>query len=348
MRKLLRTTTALLIIFTLLLCGCASGGKAADTSSSGEVYGFEPVTEIKQGQKNIYVILKVMTSQYWQDIVKGIAEAGKELDCNVYVGGPAGEGDWEGQEKLIDEAVNEHKADAFVIAPANSSMLIDKISGIYKSGTPVVLVDTIINSEDFDTCFMTDNLQAGEYAAKEMLRHLTESGLSKEEPASIAMQIGSTSSQTIIDRIAGFNQYWAVNAPGNWKVLDEVKINDGDKQKAKQNCIDFLEAYPDIKGFFGCNNSSTVGFVNGIKEKNRNDLVLVGFDYADETAELVASDEYRAATMVQNQYDMGYKGLKEAVDAANGIRSEYKFVDTGIVVINRDNYKQYEAEVKNR
>ena len=52
--------------------------------------------------------------------------------------------------------------------------------------------------------------------------------------------------------------------------------------------------------------------------------------------------------MVQNQYDMGYKGLKEAVDAVNGIRSEYKFVDTGIVVINRDNYKQYEAEVKNR
>ncbi|MBQ9518432.1 MAG: substrate-binding domain-containing protein, partial [Firmicutes bacterium] len=199
--------------------------------------------------------------------ISGATDAGNELDCNVYIGGCLVEGDWKTQDKLIEQALNERKADAFVIAPASSSAQLDTIGDIYKSGKPVILVDTIINSEDYNTCYMTDNLQAGELAAKEMLSRLISSGLSEDESASIAIQIGSTSSQTIIDRLAGFNQYWAVNAPENWTVLDEVKLNNGNKDKAKQNGVDFLSDYPDLKGFFGCNNSSTVGFVSALKER---------------------------------------------------------------------------------
>ena len=346
-KKFLRTFFAAFILgAAVLMTGCGSGKDSP--AETAEVQGFEPVTQIKDGQKNVYVILKVMTSQYWQDIIDGITKAGLDSGCNVYVGGPLGEGDWEDQAKLLDEAVNEHKADAVILSPASSSALVGKIGEIYKNGTPVILVDTIINGEDYNTCYMTDNLQAGGLAAEEMLDQLISSGLSEEDSASIAIQITSTSSQTVIDRLAGFNSYWSVNAPENWKVLDEVKLNNGDKEKAKQNCIDLLEAYPDIKGFFGCNNSSTVGFVNGLNEKGREDVVLVGFDYADETAALVASDKHRVSTIVQNQYNMGYDGLMNAVDIINGGQSDYKFVDTGAVVINHGNYKQYEAEVSKK
>lgn len=345
MNKILYTVFGVCALSLMVLLSGCGGGKAAVESPTSEIQDFEPVTEVKDGQKNIYVILKVMTSQYWQDIIHGITDAAKEVDCNVYVGGVLGEGDWVGQKKLIDRVLDEGNADAFVVAPSSSSMLAESIGQIYTSGKPVVLVDTIINGENFDTCFMTDNIIAGELEAQEVLKQMADLGVSKEKPADIAIQIPSTSSQTIIDRLAGFNQYWAVNAPGNWRVLDEVRLNDGDKEKAKQIAVDLLEKYPDIKCFLGCNNSSTVGFVNAIKEKDRSDILMVGFDYADETAELVASDRFRAATLVQNQYDMGYKGLKQTVDILNGGKPEYKFVDTGVVVVNHDNYKQYEAEV---
>jgi ribose transport system substrate-binding protein len=125
-------------------------------------------------------------------------------------------------------------------------------------------------------------------------------------------------------------------------VLDEVKLNDGDKERAKQNCLDFLQNYPNIKGVIGCNNSSTIGFVNGLNETGRDDVVLIGFDYADETATFISDENHYASTMVQNQYNMGYMGLEHALQILDGEKNEYKFVDTDLAVVNRLNQAEYE------
>lgn len=333
--------TIILILCVFVLAACTKQGKNT-VDEVAVVHDFEPVTDVKDGRHDIYVVLKVMTSQYWQDIIDGVRDAGEELDCNVYVGGPEGEGDWQSQQVLLNKAVDELGADAIILSPASSSGLTEEMDEIVQKNIPVILVDTIVNNQSFDTCYMTDNLQAGELAAEEMIRQLKADGVSESENASIAIQITSTSSQTVIDRLAGFNQYWAANAPANWSVLDEVKLNNGDKERAKQNCIDFLTQYPDLKGMFGCNNSSTVGFVNGLTEKDVHNVALVGFDYADETAALIADETRHASTIVQNQYHMGYAGLKNAVEIIEGKPSDYKFVDTGTVVINRDNQQEYE------
>jgi ribose transport system substrate-binding protein len=330
---------SLLLILTLFGCG-----KAEDSTSSDEAdyFDFEPITEIKDGRKNIYVVLKVMTGQYWESLAQGIADSGNENNCNVYLGGPIGEGDWETQDKMLRTAVDSG-ADAIMLSPANSTALSSVISEIHNKGIPVILVDTILNDTSiFDTCYMTDNLQAGGIAASEMLRQLKQGGASEKDKLQVAIQITSVSSQTVIDRLAGFNQYWSANAPANWTVLDEVKLNNGAKDKAKQNCIDFLNEYPDIKGVFGCNNSSTIGFVNGLTEENRDDVALVGFDYADETAAFISS--HNAATIVQNQYNMGYDGLKQALDMLNGEAADYKFIDTGTLEVNKDNQADYESK----
>ena len=337
------------ILFLLLLCivlpagGC--GKEPVEETTDKEYFEFEAVTEINPGRPDVYVVLKVLTSQYWQDIVRGVTDAGNDCGANVYIGAAIGEGDWEIQQSLMEEAVY-RGADAIILAPGSSSSLTPYAREIREKGIPVILVDTILNdTNSFDTCYMTDNLRAGELAAEEMLLLLKESGLSENEPASIAVQITSVSSQTVIDRLAGFNQYWSANAPKSWVVLDDVGLNNGDSQLAKQNCIDMLETYPDIKGVFGCNNSSTVGFANGLTEANRTDVILIGFDYADETAQLVASPDWCAATVVQSQYDMGYDGLMTAILIIKGETAEYKFVDTGTLVIDENNYLTYEQSL---
>lgn len=334
---------AFLLCIQSVVSGC--GNETPEQSAAPAYYEYEAVTEIKDGQPDIYVVLKVLTSQYWQDIVAGIRDAGTEAGCNVYVGAAAGESDWESQKFLLEEA-EQAGADAVILAPGNSSALSETVSSLHSQGVPVILVDTILNDTDsFDTCYMTDNLQAGELAAEEMIRLLRENGISEDASVNIAIQITSASSQTVIDRLAGFNQYWSANAPKKWIVLDEVKKNDGDSSIAQQNCMDFLEAYPDVKGVFGCNNSSTVGFVNGLTQTGRQDVILVGFDYADETARLVESEDWQASVVVQSQYYMGYDGLMEAVEILNGHAPEYKFVDTGTRVINHENYLTYEQSI---
>ena len=333
-----------IIILTLALTGCGSK-KINEDSQSGTIFPFEAVTPVKEGQKNIYVVLKVLNSQYWQDIVKGVTESGLENSCNVYVGASEGEGDYMAQTELLNTALDEG-ADAIILAPASSSSLSDNLVDIRNMGIPVILVDTIMNDTNtFDTCYMTDNHTAGQLAAEEMIHLLKETGVAEDQKAQIAIQITSVSSQTIIDRLAGFNQYWAKNASKNWTVLDEIKLNNGDKDKAKENCRQFLKDYPDLKGVFGCNNSSTIGFVTGLKESGETGVVLVGFDYADETAEFIKNKDTNAATIIQNQYDMGYESIVRALEILSGSKNEYKFIDTGVRAINEENQEEYEESL---
>lgn len=335
-------------LLSAFAAGCQSNKneQSAADSNYGEYIPFEAVTEITSGRDDVYAVLKVVKSQYWQDIIDGMTDAANEKGFNLYVGGCVAESDYAVQEQMLEEA-RKRGAEAIILAPGNSNELVEPVKRIYKSDIPVILVDTILNGEDYDICFMTDNIQAGEMEAEEVIRLMRENGVRDYDNAEIAIQITSESSQTVIDRIAGFNQYWSVYAPPTWKLVDEIKINDGDVEKAKQNCIDFINEYPNLKAVVGCNNSSTVGFVNGLKETGRTDIVLGGFDFADETAELIESDDWRASTVVQRQYNMGYDGALTAFDLINGKSADYKFVDTGVLIVNSDNYDSYVKGVNN-
>lgn len=326
----------LLLTAALLLClfGCSENSTIPAKALSYEE--FSPVTEVIEGNRNIYLVLKSFQSQYWQQVVQGAVDAGSSLNCNVYLGGTYFETGLEFQKKLLNEAVEKH-ADAIILAPLDSSLLIDTVQNIRSRGIPVILIDTILNSSEYDACYMTDNLQAGELAAQEMLRQLELSGVSKDAPAQIAIQVGSTGSQTIVDRLAGFSQYWSQHAPAQWTVLDDVQCNNGDTDAATRFCLEYLESYPDLKGVFGCNNGSTIGFARGLMETERTDIAIVGFDYSDEIAQLISSEQYSASAIVQQQYHMGYLGIERAVLILNGHPSPQKFIDTGVCVVNSDN-----------
>lgn len=327
-------------------CQNSENEQSAADNGLGEYIPFEAVNETVSGRDDVYAVLKVVKSQYWQDIIDGMTQAANEKGFNLYVGGCVVESDYDVQAQMMEEA-KKRGAEAIILSPANSNELVEPVKRIHDSDIPVILVDTILNGDDYDTCFMTDNLQAGAMEAEEVIRLMRENGVMDYEDAQIAIQIASESSQTIIDRIAGFNQYWSVYAPPTWELIDDIKVNDGDAKKAKQNCLDFIEEYPNLKAVVGCNNSSTVGFAVGLKESGRTDIVLGGFDFADETAELIKSEDWKAATVVQRQYNMGYDGALTAFELINGASSDYKFSDTGVLIVNSENYDSYVKEVNN-
>lgn len=308
------------------LAACGGSSTAASTASSAV-----------EGEKTIYVIVKVLGNQYWSVLQAGAEQAGKDLGCNVVVVGTALESDIEGQLTLLQNAVSA-QADGVVIAPLDSVSLDAPITEAYKSGMPIVLVDTVIKSDNYSAALMTNNVEAGKTAAEEMLLRLREKGLSETEEAQIAIQIGSTGSQTITDRVNGFKEAWAASAPAAWTILaDDIKVNDGDISKAVGFCQDFLTTYPNIKGMFGPNNGSTVGFVTGLTEAKRTDVTMIGFDFSSEIETMIRSGQYDVASVVQRQYYMGYDGVKTALELANGGTVAEKTIDTGVLLVSAEN-----------
>lgn len=308
------------------LAACGGSSTAASTASSAV-----------EGEKTIYVIVKVLGNQYWSVLQAGAEQAGKDLGCNVVVVGTALESDIEGQLTLLQNAVSA-QADGVVIAPLDSVSLDAPITEAYKSGMPIVLVDTVIKSDNYSAALMTNNVEAGKTAAEEMLLRLHEKGLSENEEAQIAIQIGSTGSQTITDRVNGFKEAWAASAPAAWTILaDDIKVNDGDISKAVGFCQDFLTTYPNIKGMFGPNNGSTVGFVTGLTEAKRTDVTMIGFDFSSEIETMIRSGQYDVASVVQRQYYMGYDGVKTALELANGGTVAEKTIDTGVLLVSAEN-----------
>lgn len=365
MRKRLSAVilAAAMVIGALTGCGSA-GSKTAETTAAASVAetikeaaaesttaektaessGDAAAANTDNSDKTIYVIVKVLGNQYWSVLQAGAEQAGKDLGCKVVVVGTALESDIEGQLTLLQNAVSAQAA-GIVIAPLDSVSLDAPITEAYNSGIPVVLVDTVTKSDNYSAALLTNNVEAGKTAAEEMIRRMKESGLSEDETAQVAIQVGSTGSQTINDRVKGFNEYWDANAPEKWEVLNnDIKVNDGDISKAVGFCQDFLTTYPDLKAVFGPNNGSTVGFVTGLTEAKRTDVTMIGFDFSAEIETMIRSGEYDVASVVQKQYYMGYDGVKEALELANGGTVKEKTVDTGVVLVDNKNVDDPEVQ----
>ena len=135
----------------------------------------------------------------------------------------------------------------------------------------------------------------------------------------------------------------ALFCPGN--ALIEALPGNVDKALGLELSQKAMQEVSDLKGFISCNNSSTLNAAEAISASKRKDVALVGFDYAKETAALIANPECKVVSIVQNQYAMGVESVKKAVELAGGAQAEQLNVDTGIKVVNSANYKQYEAEL---
>lgn len=330
---------------SLLACIWLSGCEN-NTSDNEEVKitkDYIPMTDIVESRPDVYVIVKSMNSSYWDVVIQGTKQAGLDMDCNIYVEGSNLETEWKLQEEYIKLAM-ERGADAIILGPDNTVRLSDAVDMVHAAGIPIIIVDTIVNSQNYDVCYMTDNLLAGEAAAKEMLRLLHAKGYADEDKVTVAIELGAKASQTINERLAGFCQYWTKYAPAVWSLIDEIKCNDGDEEYAVTVSTEVLKEHPDICGVFGTDNASTMGFSSALMETDMDDVILVGFDYSPEAAALIEENKVDVAIVLQRQYDMGYLGVKSALELINGGENSLKFIDTGVAVLNRDNFDTKEIQ----
>ena len=338
-RLIITSLLITILIVAFLFSGCSNVSKYAKSKSekaSGEsaVVDYTCVSKPKS-EKKIYVILKNYHGDYWKTVIEGIERAAKEIDAGVYLGGIDNETDIDGQISLMEKAVKEG-ADGILLAPANSNSLVDSCEKVRKKKIPVVLIDSSINSTEFDVCYMTDNIDTGEMAAQEMLTMLHDAGNSPQEPLAVGILLSSDASQAMVNRVSGFLDYWAKYAPTKWEITKDIALNGGDVKKAESDAAKLLKKNENIKEIYGCNNTSTVGIAKTLTKQKRTDIVMVGFDMAEETKQFIKDPDYRGVSLMQKQDQMGYLGIGTLNSLINGKKSEQKYFDTGVIMIDSD------------
>lgn len=326
------------LVLSCCLAGCFgyadSGGDSEQTDGESAVVEYTCISK-PESEKKIYVILKNYHGDYWKTVIEGISKAAKEIDAAVYLGGIDNETDISGQIALVNEAVKKG-ADGIMLAPASSMELVDSCEKVRESKIPLVLIDSSINSTEFDACYMTDNMEAGKMAAKEMLDMLKEQGNSSLEPLEVGIMLSSDTSQAMVNRISGFLEYWTNYAPSQWGIAKEIYLNGGDVRKAQSDASKLLKKNENIKGIFGCNNTSTIGITNTLLKEKRTDIAMVGFDMAEETKQIIQNTDYHAVSLLQKQDQMGYLGMQSLDSLIKGENSEQKYFDTGVIMIDSD------------
>jgi ribose transport system substrate-binding protein len=180
------------------------------------------------------------------------------------------------------------------VDPANQTAMIDK--GAAKA--LIVTQDSDAPKSKRSFYVGTDNVAAGRQAG-ELIKKAVPNG------GSIMLFVGKRDAQNAKERIQGVEETLKGT---NIKILD-VRTDDTDRVRAKQNVADTLVKNPDIACLVGLWSYNGPAILNAVKDANKIGKVkIVTFDEENDTLQGV-KDGAIEATVVQNPYEFGRQAV---------------------------------------
>lgn len=285
----------------------------------------------------IAVIVKTVNSTFWQNVQKGadaaIADAKGEHTMTFQ--GPASESAIADQVNMVENAVN-RKVDAILLAPSDPDALVPAVKKAWEARIPVVIIDSQLASgaEKYYQSFLsTDNKKAGELAAKALIDKVGTTG-------KIAVMSYVAGAGSEIGRVGGFTDY--IKANSKLEVVGPF-YSQSQMATALNQTTDVLAANSDLKGIFGANEPTAIGMGRAIKQAGKTGKVIaIGFDGNQDLQEFV-KDGTLEAIVVQGSYQMGDMGVAALLKLLKKEKVE-KTIDTGVVVVTKDNVDKPEAK----
>lgn len=285
----------------------------------------------------IAVIVKTVNSTFWQNVQKGADAAIKEVGGGntMTFQGPAAESAIADQVNMVENAVNRGVA-GIVLAPSDPDALVPAVKKAWEARIPVVIIDSMLakGAEQYYQSFLaTDNRKAGELAAKALIDKV-----GKEGKIAVMSYVAGAGSE--IGRVGGFTDY--IKANSKLQIVGPF-YSQSQMATALNQTTDVLAANADLKGIFGANEPTAIGMGRALKESGKAGKVVgVGFD-GNQDLQSFVNDGTLAAIAVQGSFQMGELGVKTLSKILKKEKVE-KFVDTGVVVVTKDNIDKPEAK----
>ena len=266
---------------------------------------FKKLSKEFEREKVIAVIPKGTASMWWEVVHSGANKAGQELGYSISWVGPEQETDREKQIQVVDDALV-MKVMAIVLGPNDKKALVRPVHKIKEAGIPCVIIDSAVdaNSNDYVSFVATDNFLGGSDAARCLGKALNGQG------NVILIKFVQNSASTDA-RADGFKKTLANEFP-NIKIVDE-QYTLGTPEDARQKTGDMLVRNQNVSGLFAVNQPSSVGAYKALQAQG---IEEGGVE----------------ALVVQNPFEIGYQGVKAAVDAIDGKEVPKKMPISSMIV----------------
>jgi ribose transport system substrate-binding protein len=273
----------------------------------------------------IAVIPKGTAHSFWQSIKAGADAAGAEEGVEIVWQGPDKENDITSQVNLVQSQTNSG-VQGVILAATDATALVKPIEELAAKGIPVVTIDSGVNKDVTPAYIATDNVEGGRLGAENLAKSIGEKG----KVGLLFFLRGSVSND---EREKGFKE--GLKKYPNIQLVSELEAND--PTQALNQTTNMMTANPDIVGVFAANEPNGVGAANYLRQNKKMGKVrLVAYDTSPE--EIKALEEGAIdALIVQNPFKMGYEGVKTVLKAIRKQTIEKKFIDSGVVVVNKAN-----------
>jgi ribose transport system substrate-binding protein len=297
--------------------------------------GLAPAPARAQDRPTIALIPGLTTDAFYITMHKGAQAAADALGVElVFQGAP----DFNPVTQVpVLDAVIARAPDAILIAPTDTTQLIEPLRKAHDAGIPVITVDTFIDDGsyqdgagdgDFPLSYVaSDNVLGGRMAARALAEAI--GGEGKVYVSNVNPGISTTD-----QREEGFKLEMAENFP-NVEVL-ETQFNENDANNAASQLQAVFARNPDLSGVFGANLFSALGAANGVQQAGKSgEIRVIAFDAPTSIVDNIKSGLVDVA-IAQHPAEIGYYGVVSAFAHLNG-QSIPTAIGTGFTVIDASN-----------
>ncbi len=318
----MRPKSAILAVVASLAIVAAACGPGA----TGSARPSGPATSGTAAKPYIPVISKGFQHQFWQAVRLGAEKAAVDFNAEISFEGPENESQVDKQIEMLQAALDKKPA-AICFAALDSQAAIPLLERAKAENIPVVGFDSGVDSDIPVTTAATDNIAAAAEAARKMAELIGDSG-------EVAVIAHDQTSRTGIDRVKGFTDEMTTNHP-NITIVD-TQYGGGDQLKSTDLAKTIIQANPNLKGFFGANEGSIIGVLNGVKESGAEGrITVIGYDSGKQQTDAIRAGT-EAGAITQDPIGIGYKCVESAVKAING-ETLPKTIDTGFRYYDKTN-----------
>lgn len=238
----------------------------------------EPMPEIGGGEK-IGVLIISLTNPFWVNMKDKYEKAGEELGIDVEVFAAPTEGDTTAQLETLDGMIVKDY-DAIVFSPIDANNLIPGILRANQANVPVINLGPGVNQDSLkeqgghlDGVITVDFENQGRMVAEDMLRQMPEGG-------KVAIIQGIPGAGQSEGRTKGAKEVFE-SAEG--VELVSIQAGNWDRNEAYNITMDLIQAHPDLKAIFACNDVMALAAVEALETAGKKDGVIVyGVDFTDE------------------------------------------------------------------
>lgn len=271
---------------------------------------------------------------YYEPCYEGFKDAAAKHGVAVEYRAPA---DFElpQQVKVLEDLIA-RQVDGIAVSAVDDDGLVRVIKDATGAGIKVITFDAPAPSSAALCYIGTLNEAAGRAAAKVMI------GLLKGE-GQVAVLQGGLSAPNLNQRFNGFKAELARSAPRIEIVAREDTQGKMDVTVNKVEAL--LEAHPRLKAIFGVSAYGAPGSAAVIEERKLSGKIVIGgFDDMPDTLSAIRKGTV-SFCLAQKTYKMGWLSVEKLLAALDGKPVE-KEIDTGLVVVRKDNVDTYMEDMK--